>query len=155
MNSYQPIGHKSYQCIKKETRTKGALNNMELNYTIGEAAKHKVYVAIDDLQAISQAFQFKLEVLFLDKDGLFVQYEGLTKCHTLSCNFYHRICTCAKPSTRSQSCVTIGSFYHCHLSRYFPHFSDGRRSNTREASLVTSRDQIARLVEPTTPILVT
>jgi hypothetical protein len=50
-------------------------------------------------------------------------------------------------------CVTIGSFYHCHLSRYFPRFSDGRRSNTREASLVTSRDQVARLAKPTTPYL--
>jgi hypothetical protein len=50
---------------------------------------------------------------------------------------YHKICTCAKPSTRSQSCATIGSVYHCHLSRDFPCFSDGRRSTTREASLVT------------------
>jgi hypothetical protein len=41
---------------------------------------------------------------------------------------YHRICTCAKPSTRSQSCVTVERNYHWHLSRDFPHFSDGRRS---------------------------
>jgi hypothetical protein len=40
-----------------------------------------------------------------------------------------------------------------HLSRDFPHFSDGKWSTTREASLVTSRDQIARLVEPTAPYL--
>jgi hypothetical protein len=50
-------------------------------------------------------------------------------------------------------CVTIGSLYHYHLSRHFPHFSDGRRSNTRKASLVTSRDQVARLAKTTTPYL--
>jgi hypothetical protein len=47
----------------------------------------------------------------------------------------------------------IGSVYQCHLSRDFPRFSDGRRSTTREASLVTLRDQITRLAEPTTPYL--
>jgi hypothetical protein len=52
-----------------------------------------------------------------------------------------------------QSCVTIGGIYHCHLSRYFPLFSEGKRSNTREASLVTSRDQVARLAKPTAPYL--
>jgi hypothetical protein len=78
------------------------------------------------------------------------------KCYTILCvvsEDYHRICTCAKPSTRSQSCVTIGSIYHCHLSRYFPRFSEGKKSNTREASLVTSRDQIARLAKPIAPYL--
>jgi len=66
---------------------------------------------------------------------------------------YHRICTCENPSKRSQSCVTIRSFYYYQLSRYFPRFSDGRRSNTREASLVISRDKIEKLDEPTTPHL--
>jgi hypothetical protein len=66
---------------------------------------------------------------------------------------YHRICTCVKPSTISQSCVTIGSVYHSHLSIDFPCFSDGRRSTIRKASLVTSMDQIARLAEPITPYL--
>ena len=56
---------------------------------------------------------------------------------------YHRICTCAKPSTSHQICVTIGNICHCHLDKHFPRFSDGRRSNTREASLVTSKDLIA------------
>jgi hypothetical protein len=58
--------------------------------------------------------------------------------------------------TRSQFCVTIlcRSLYHYHLSRYFPRFSDGRRSNTREDSLVvTLRDQVARLSKTTTPYL--
>jgi hypothetical protein len=76
----------------------------------------------------------------------YISFPGLMVC-------YHRIYTCAKPFTRSQYCVTIGSVYHCHISKGFPHFSDGRRSTTREASVVTSRDQIARLVEPTAPYL--
>jgi hypothetical protein len=50
-------------------------------------------------------------------------------------------------------CVIIGCFYNRHLSRYLPRFSDGRRSNKREASMVTSRDQVARLAEPTSPYL--
>jgi hypothetical protein len=58
-----------------------------------------------------------------------------------------------KASTRYRSCVTIGNIYHCHLSRYFPRFSEGKKSNTREASLVTSRDQIARLAKPIAPYL--
>jgi hypothetical protein len=66
---------------------------------------------------------------------------------------YHRICTCAKPSTRSQILCNYGRIYHYHLSRYFPCFSVGERSTTREAFLVTSRDQIARLAKPTTPYL--
>jgi hypothetical protein len=61
--------------------------------------------------------------------------------------------TCAKPSTRSQSCVTIVGIYHCHLSKYFPRFSEGKKSNTREASLVTSRDRTARLAKPIAPYL--
>jgi hypothetical protein len=46
-----------------------------------------------------------------------------------------------------------GRIYHCHLSRDFPRFSDGKRFTKREASLVTLRDQIARLAKPTTPYL--
>jgi hypothetical protein len=46
-----------------------------------------------------------------------------------------------------------GGIYHCHLSRYFPRFSEGERSNTREASLMTSRDQVERLAKLTTPYL--
>jgi hypothetical protein len=57
------------------------------------------------------------------------------------------------PPQDPKSCVTIGNTHHCHLSRYFPRFSEGERSNTREASLVTSRDQIARLAKPIAPYL--
>jgi hypothetical protein len=32
----------------------------------------------------------------------------------------------ANPSTRSQILCNYGRIYHCHLSRDFPHFSDGR-----------------------------
>jgi hypothetical protein len=35
----------------------------------------------------------------------------------------------------------------------FPRFSDGRRSTTREAFLVTSKDQITRLADPKIPYL--
>jgi hypothetical protein len=68
-------------------------------------------------------------------------------------NCYHRICTCAKPFTRCQSCVTIRTNHHCHLDKYFPLFSDGKMSNTREASLVTSRDAIASKGKFITPYL--
>jgi hypothetical protein len=68
-------------------------------------------------------------------------------------NCYQIIFTCTNPSTISHFCVIIGSVYHCHLSRDFPRFSDGRRSTTREASIVTSRDQIEKLNEPTAPYL--
>jgi hypothetical protein len=50
-------------------------------------------------------------------------------------------------------CVTIGRIYHCHLSRDFPCFSDGRGPPQGRLPLVTSRDQIARLAKPTTPYL--
>jgi hypothetical protein len=63
------------------------------------------------------------------------------------------ICNYAKPCMRSYYYVTIGGIYHYHLSRYFPRFSEGKKSKTREDSLVTSRDQITRLAKPTTPYL--
>jgi hypothetical protein len=66
---------------------------------------------------------------------------------------YHGICTCAKPFARCQSYVTIRSIYHCHLGKYFHHFSEGERSNAMEVSLVTSRDPIARLAKPMAPYL--
>jgi hypothetical protein len=50
-------------------------------------------------------------------------------------------------------CVTIGTFYQCHLSRYVPRFSDGRSFNIREPSLVTSRDQVTRLSKSTSPYI--
>jgi hypothetical protein len=47
----------------------------------------------------------------------------------------------------------INSIYHCHLSKCFPRFSEGKKSNTREASLVTSGDQITRLAKLAAPYL--
>jgi hypothetical protein len=56
---------------------------------------------------------------------------------TKSASCYQKIYTCAKPITRCQFCVTIISNRHCHLDKYFPCFSGGWRSKTREDSLVT------------------
>jgi hypothetical protein len=79
--------------------------------------------------------------------------QGKVKLKFMDGRCYHMICTCENISTISQSCVTIGGIYVYHLSIYFPPFSEGKKSNKREASLVTSRDQITILSKPKTPYI--
>jgi len=57
---------------------------------------------------------------------------------------YHPIYPLCKVFTRCKTGVTYGSTCHCHVSNYFPCFSEGLRSNTRKTSLATSRNPIAR-----------
>jgi hypothetical protein len=78
---------------------------------------------------------------------------GKVKLNFMDGRCYQIIFSCENISTRSQSCVTIGGIYHCHLSIHFPPFIEGKKSKKKEASLVTLRDQIEILSKPTNPYI--
>jgi hypothetical protein len=92
-------------------------------HAIGEARYlsllHHPLIRPSDRKALSEQSSYK-EVSQYE-----MQMTSEFSTSILSGYCYHRICTCAKPFTRYQSCITIGSSCHCHLDKYFPRFSVG------------------------------
>jgi len=67
---------------------------------------------------------------------------------------YHKICTCAKPQSKSPNRRNYRKSYHCHLSKKSPHFSDGWGPPQGMLPQWTQGIKVTSLLsKPTTPSL--